>query len=150
MIEVNVKPQPDLDGGTPEVRAAGYVEHRVVLHNHSKTADHVVRLYHPVDGVGYYEDFLERNSRTVQVAHGATLTVSLFQPPLSVADESLVVEIDGVRQKDFVDFSCPFDRGFGYYSGASQPMVVLASRGIPQEFKDEVRLRPCQRNRLLS
>ena len=42
------------------------------------------------------------------MAHGATLVVSLFQPLLPVTDQSLAVEIDGFRQKEFVELPSPY------------------------------------------
>jgi hypothetical protein len=139
-IEVVVEPQPAMEGGAQEMRPGGYVEYRVTVHNYSKTTDHQVRLIQPAVTVTYHNDYLERNSRTVQVAHGSTLAVSLFQPALPVFDGRLAVEIDGLRQKDFVDMASPFGRTPGRSSGARPCLVVLTSRDIRQEFKDDVRV----------
>ena len=142
-VEVVVEPQPAVEGGPLEICPGGYIEYRVTVRNHSKTVDHEVRLVHPARSiVTYYTDYLARNSRTVQVAHGSTLVVSLFQPSLPVTDQNLAVEIDGFRQKELIDFSSPFGTGFSYsYTapGATSSLAVLASRGISQELKDSVR-----------
>ena len=137
-IEVVVEPQPAVEGSPLEPRHGGYIEFRVVVQNHSKTADHKVRLVQPASTMALFCDYLARNSRTVQVAHGETLVVSLVQPLVAVADQSLAVEINGVRQKDAVELPSPF-AGFSFSSAPPPPLVVLASRGIPQDLKDKVR-----------
>ena len=86
-IEVVVQPQPAVEGG-PLGRFVSEDTSNTAwsCSNHSKTVDHQVRLVHPAPDVVYYNDYLERNSRTVQVAAtGQTLVVSLFQPCLPVA-----------------------------------------------------------------
>ncbi|HEX4142771.1 MAG TPA: hypothetical protein VHY91_04400 [Pirellulales bacterium] len=138
-LEVVTGPQPSMEGGAPEARPGGYIEYRIEVRNFSKTVDHRVRLVHPTRTIAYYDDYLERNSRTVRVPHESKLLVSLFQPALPVFDESLAVEIDGIRQKELIDLPTPLGRGFGTSSGARPCLIVLSSRGIPQELKDDVR-----------
>jgi hypothetical protein len=159
-IEVTVQPQPSVEGAAPASHPGGYIEYRVVVHNGSKTVDHQVRLIQPTRSVGQYGEYLERNSKTVQVAHESTLVVSLFQPSLPVFDESMAVEIDGQLQKDLVELPSFAGTGGTFYSygttsfsttsygttsyGTAAPsarpsLLVLSSRGIPQELKDNVR-----------
>ena len=101
-----------MEGSPLEIRPGGYIEYRVVVQQPFQDRGPQGTPDPSSPTVAYYDDYLERNSRTVQVAHGSTLVVSLFQPSLAVTDQSLAVEIDGVRQKDLVELPVPFGRGF--------------------------------------
>jgi len=64
------------------------------------------------------------------------MQVSLFLPPLAISHNNIAVEIDGVRQEATLSGE---QRMIGYSSGPKPVLTVLASRGIPQEWKDDVR-----------
>jgi hypothetical protein len=138
-IEVIVEPQAAVEGSPPENRSGGYIEYRVTVRNHSATVDHRVRLSHPSNSISYFGDYLQRNTRLVRVDRDSTLVVSLFQPSLPIFDENLIVEIDGIRQKELVALPCPVGRRMGFGRVTSPTLLVLASRGILQELKDKVR-----------
>jgi hypothetical protein len=137
-LEVAVEPQPAVEGSPAEMPVSGYVEHRIVLRNRSKTADYRVRLITPANDYGHFSDYLKQNTRSVQANHGSTVVVSLFQPMLPTTDERLAVEIDGERQEELVELPSPLIRTWlGRVSRS--PLVVLTSRGISQDYKDQVR-----------
>ncbi len=141
-IEVLVEPPPTPEGGISETYPGGYFEFRIKVRNHSKTAPHKVRLFYPAAGQSRaYEDTLQRNSRTVEVAPDTTMLVSLFQPKLSLSNFQLVVEIDGRRQEEMPNLPSMLVQTFRYGSSPSgvPSLLVLSSRGITQGLRDDVR-----------
>jgi len=135
-LDVTLLPQPSPEGGSQPVIPRGYVELRISIRNSSSKNDHRVRLYQPVSGSSSRGSELQRLSRTVQSVHGTTMIVSLFQPPLEIYNSQIGVEIDGVLQEERLSGS---DRQRGYTRGARPTLNVLTSRGVPQDWKDNVR-----------
>ncbi|MDZ7616838.1 MAG: hypothetical protein U1E05_07540 [Patescibacteria group bacterium] len=136
-IEFSVYPNPTLDSRTGVGTRHGYVEHRVRLKNLG-SKDRVVHLSYPE---------LDRDvnygvvaTRSLSIAGGQEVVVSLYQPPVTVADERLEVRVEGVaRSKDVRAPSLFTDHDYGGhygYSGHSNPdqSAILLSRGVPRDF----------------
>jgi len=85
-------------------------------------------------------------TRTVRVAGGQEAAVSLFQPPVEVANESLEVRVEGVKDSRLIPIPSLYGgRGYRYgYSGSPEKVrpAVLLSRGVPQDFKERGRPKP--------
>ena len=137
-ILVAVQPQPTVEGTAFVLGKEGYLEFRITVENRSTTNEHVVRLVYPPQMNSFYGDCVTRNARTVTVAPESTSTVSIFQPALQVLDERLAVEIDGKRQETLLSMDYPFNFGYRGPTVGGRSMNVLASRGIPQDLKDQV------------
>ncbi len=132
-VEAGVQPLPSRDhrSGTPLGTTHGYVEFRVTLTNHSKE-DRLVRLSYPPQDTDRW-NFGVIATRTVRVAGGQTVAVSLYQPPLMVGDESLEVRVQGVKESKLIRATSTYqERGYG---DTTRPAVLLG-RGVPQEFRD--------------
>lgn len=134
-LDISVVPQPAVDG-KPISKVGGYIEHRIRIQNRSAQKDYTVRLNQSGLSRHLHETHLDQNSRTVQVAKGATVVVSLFQPVMSQWPDSLDVIIDGTNSGANITFSVPFGPN---YSSSNQATAVLCGRGISQEYRDEVR-----------
>lgn len=142
-ITVTVQPQPTPEGTVFQTGKEGYLEFRITVENRSTTKEHEVRLVYPPHMSTFYGDCVTRNARTVRVAPETTSTVSLFQPALQVVDERLAVEINGRRQEGQLSMDNPFNfgyRGYSHPTSGNRVLNVLASRGVPQELKDQVRV----------
>jgi hypothetical protein len=126
-IEVNVQPLPTVDNssGSSNGTRHGYLEIRVQLRN-SSTKDLQVELANETNyGV--------RIARTVRVAGGQEVSVSLFQPSMTYSGLNLIVRVEGEPDPKRIYLSSPISRGYN----DSVIYVVLVSRGVPQEFRDE-------------
>lgn len=146
-IDVNVQPLPsrEVRSGTASYSGNqgtthGYVEFRVQLKNVS-SKDQTVHLRYPGDDPYGRVNRGVVVSRTVRVAGGQEAAVSLYQPPVQVANHSLGVRIDGVKNGLLMPLISLYEGGYGYgryYSGSPEKVrpVVLLSRSVPQDFKE--------------
>ncbi|MGH9834987.1 MAG: hypothetical protein ACRD9Y_18355, partial [Blastocatellia bacterium] len=108
----------------------GYAEYRATITNRSATRSHQVTLIIPGERYGAYEASIRELTRTVEVAPGATVAVSLFQPPLPMGGIGMAVEIDGQRQNDPVPLnpvSLSTSPGSYYSSGGAVHLLVSQS-----------------------
>jgi hypothetical protein len=109
----------------------GYVEYRFVVENRSTARPHLVTIRLPHEG--YREDSaLCEISRSVVVAPGATVTVSLPQCAMAMQGSNAAVEVDGNRSRDFVRLNLE-EHGIGRYMRRPRDAtrVILSSRGVP-------------------
>jgi hypothetical protein len=136
-IEINVDPLPSKDNASgPSYGVChGYVELRLRLKN-SSSDNRVVRLSYPATRDGWAIEGVVA-TRTVRVAGGQEAAVSLFHPSARVGNEMLEVKVEGVRDGRTI----PLPSMRAYRSGDPCPAAVLISRGVPQEFRDQVRSR---------
>jgi hypothetical protein len=83
-------------------------------------------------------------SRTVLIAGGQEASVSLYQPPVEIANQSMEVRVEGVKDGGLIPVSSVYGgsqfnyRARGYYGGPTgnpRPAVLL-SRSVPQDFRD--------------
>jgi len=124
-ISVKVEVVPGDFGGE------GYVEYRATIANRSTTRSHQVTLVIPGESYGAYEASIRELTRTVEVAAGATVTVSLFQPPLPMGGIGMAVEIDGQRQKDAVPLNpVPSSTSSGSYYSSGGAVHLLVSQSV--------------------
>jgi hypothetical protein len=124
-ISVKVEIVPDNFGGE------GYVEYRAMITNRSTTRSHQVTLIIPGEWYGASEASIRELTRTVEVAPGATVTVSLFQPPLPMGGIGMAVEIDGQRQNDPVPLNpVPSSTSSGSYYSSGATVHLLVSQGV--------------------
>jgi len=135
-IEVTLLPQAIPEGDAQTLTFQGYLEFRVLIRNHSAKRDHQVRIIQPGNRSRMSHSHLQQNSRTIHSAHGTSVVVSLFQPPIPTFDSSIAIEIDGIRQEALVPARS--SRTQGYFSGARPVLAMLAGRGVPQSWKDDV------------
>ena len=133
-VEIRLQPLPNKDphSGQPLGTRHGYVEYRVQLKN-SATEDRVVHLAYPASRPGL-QPFGVAVSRTVRVAGGQEVAVSLFQPPVPVFASALEVHVDGEQDGKII----PVESLHSYYYGPNSPnsVAVLLSRSVPQDFRD--------------
>ncbi|MBI1370568.1 MAG: hypothetical protein GC162_18175 [Planctomycetes bacterium] len=108
-----------------------YAEYAFTVVNHSAKSSHEVTLFAPREQG--YNAGLYRMSRTVTVAAGATVHVSLLQPPLAITGNSVGVTIDGrVSRKtlhgggfshmDSASYAGIY--GYGGYGGGGSPVTM--------------------------
>ena len=130
-IEVNVQQLPSKDSrsGRPYGTRHGYVEYRVQLKN-SSTENRIVHLSYP--GTRYADvSYGVVTTRTVHIAGGQEVLVSLYQPPRGVANEMMEVQVEGVHEGKVIPVASLYDQYA--YNGADK-VAVLISRNVPQEF----------------
>jgi hypothetical protein len=115
----------------------GYVEYRATITNRSATRAHQVTLIIPGNSYSAYDTEIREMARTVEVAAYATVTVSLFQPPLPMNGSGMAVRIDGRRQDEIVPLilaalstSAGVYYGSGARSGLNDPLWLLSSQGV--------------------
>ena len=137
-VEVIVQPQPTADVSNIPM-ASGYLEHRILVRNLSKTREHQIELTLPSDDYGVGGDYLSQDSRTIRIAPEATSLVSIFQPAMPMDRDSLAVVIDGRRQKTVLSLGGPFGSRHAYGGGGEATLMVLASRDVPEQIKDRLR-----------
>ncbi len=120
-----------------DFRGGGYAEYRATITNRSATRAHQVTLIIPGDSYSAYDTGIREMTRTVEVAASATVTVSLFQPPLPMNGSGMAVRIDGRRQDEIVPFplvALSTSAGVFYGSGAryrpNEPIWLLSSQGV--------------------
>jgi hypothetical protein len=73
-------------------------------------------------------------TRSVRIAGGQEAAVSIFQPPVSVRNQNLEIQIEGVDGSRKIPLASLWD--FRYDN--TYPPAVLTSRSVPQEFRDKV------------
>jgi hypothetical protein len=132
-IEVSLQPLPNKDNRSGRAIGTrhGYVEYRVQLKN-SATEDHIVHLSHPGTRDGRVS-YGVVTSRTVRVAGGQEVAVSLYQPAVAVGYGTMEVHVEGVRDAKNI----PVESLHGWYDPSNSPrMTVLLSRNVPQDFRD--------------
>ena len=73
-------------------------------------------------------------SRTVRVAGGQEVSVSLYQPPVDISSFAAIeVHVDGVREGKTIHV----ENLYNSYDPSNSPRaVVLLSRSVPQDFRD--------------
>jgi len=116
----------------------GYAEYRATITNRSATRAYQVTLIIPDNSYSAYDAAIREMSRTVEVAAYATVTVSLFQPPLPMNGSGMAVRIDGRRQDEIVPLTLTAlstSAGVFYGSGARHyrpngPLWLLSSQGV--------------------
>jgi hypothetical protein len=115
----------------------GYVEYRATITNRSATRAHQVTLIIPGHSYSAYDTAIREMARTVEVAAYATVTVSLFQPPLPMSGSDMAVRIDGRRQDEIVPLtlaalstSAGVYYGSGARYGSNEPLWLLSSQGV--------------------
>ena len=99
----------------------GYAEYRATITNRSATRAHQVTLIIPGHSYSADDTAIREMARTVEVAAYATVTVSLFQPPLPMNGSGMAVRIDGRRQDEIVPLTLAalsMSAGVYYGSGA--------------------------------
>jgi len=109
----------------------GYAEYRATITNRSATRARQVTLIIPGDSYSAYDTAIREMARTVEVAAGATVTVSLFQPPLPMNGSGMAVRIDGRSQKESVPLTlaAPVTSGRAYY-GPNRMLWLLSSQSV--------------------
>lgn len=107
----------------------GYIEYVVSISNQSLTAEHEVEIYLPFYSYGS-GDRIRRIRRRAVVGPQSSVSLSLFQPPLSMWGSDIGVIIDGEVQRDSV--SASFPDHCRSYSGL-ESICILLSRGIRQD-----------------
>jgi hypothetical protein len=129
-VEARVLPLPSLDNRSGQARGTchGYIEYRVQLRNRS-AQERIVDLSYP-DGEDRYGVVV---SRRVAVAGGQEVLVSLFQPPVTVAQERLKVRVQGVRDGKYLPVTSLHQPWHGH--NERRPAVLLG-RNVPQDFRD--------------
>jgi hypothetical protein len=124
-ISVKVEIVPGNFGGE------GYVEYRATITNRSTARSHTVTLTIPSEGYVAFEASIRELTRTIEVAPGATVTVSLFQPPLPMEGVGLAVRIDGRRQNDPVPLNpASSSASPGSYSSSGPTVHLLLSQSV--------------------
>ena len=127
----------------------GYTEFRIRLTNQSATDEHDVALIYPAPEYQESYDHIARITRRVRLARGSTMTIPLLQPALEVAGRDLAVEVDGKRFDWTVNmppapprqmYYGPWRHVYGPTPG-SGCVAILASRAVPETFRDSVEKR---------
>ncbi|HKC87347.1 MAG TPA: hypothetical protein VKG02_15285 [Blastocatellia bacterium] len=109
----------------------GYAEYRATITNRSATRARQVTLIIPGDSYSAYDAAIREMARTVEVAAGATVTVSLFQPPLPMNGSGMAVRIDGRSQKESVPLNlASLAMSGGAYYGSNEPLWLLSSQSV--------------------
>ena len=78
-----------------------------------------MHLYYPPEEAAYRTGEGVSLSRTVDVAAGQQMAVSLFQPPLDASGPALEVRVEGISEKRTLP--CESPRGWQSYSYSSTP-----------------------------
>jgi hypothetical protein len=117
--------------GSGADRGYGYAEYRVTITNRSATRAHQVTLIIPGYSYSAYDTAIREMTRTVDVAAGATVAVSLFQPPLPMNGDGMAVRIDGRRQNEPVPLSlASLSTSASVYYGSNAPLWLLISQSV--------------------
>ncbi len=127
-VEFSAYPLPALDARSGGGTFHGYVEHRVRLKNTSRQ-DRVVHLSYP--RLHRDVDHGVVATRSVRIAGGQEVVVSLYQPPVPVANETLEVRVEGVARSKEIRVASM--HGYSSYSDTIQSAILL-SRGVPRDF----------------
>jgi hypothetical protein len=145
--EVSIKPVPRPHNpyfGSSNDDTRGYLEHRFLVENKSKTDSHQVTLTLPrYRGYGQNGYFLRSTTRTVKIEPQETMPVSLFQPELPFFNSSDVeVAVDGKVQPQGLGINTPQNRGTKFSSmgssGTSPAVHILASAELVAPLNQHV------------
>lgn len=125
--DVSVMPQPIISGQTHR----GYLEHRMMLANHSGTITHRVTVILPNPKTGSPVSSWLRLSRSVSLGPGTTMAMKLWQPaiPLSITrcgvyiDNSYAGEIEWPQVQNHSRYPQA-------YSGQESCSTILVSRSL--------------------
>src|SRR5262245_47289934 len=123
-VSVNVETVSGADGG------CGYAEYRATITNRSNARSHQVTLIIPGYSYSTFDAAIREMSRTVEVAAGATVTVSLFQPPLPMSGSGMSIRIDGRRQNEHVPLDLAQSLPSRVYYGSNEPLWLLVSQSV--------------------
>ena len=85
---------------SPGTHEHGYVEYRATISNRSATQTHRVVLQLPATAYAVDGNVIRSLTRTLEVAPGASVAVSLFKPALEMTGSDAAVLIDGVLQSE--------------------------------------------------
>ena len=109
----------------------GYAEARVVLENNSSKT-HTVTLASPNHSYGSGNN-VSRTARTVTLAPGVTVVVSLLQPPLPSNGDSLIrVTVDG-REEGTTRLPNANNHGLYNRGGGTMGAIAFVSRSVDSE-----------------
>ncbi len=112
----------------------GYYEHRFHLINRSKDQEKRVTLSLPAQVYSRNGNYISNISRRVVLAPGASMDVSLFQPPLSLSyGSSVSAVVNGTRREITANFANhgPSDH---YFGSPTQTTRVLVSKTLGATF----------------
>lgn len=123
-VSVKVEVVPGSVGGE------GYAEYRATITNRSTARSHQVTLIIPDEWYAASDASIRELTRTVEVAAGATVTVSLFQPPLPMGGIGVAVEIDGQRQDDPVPLNTASLSTSSVYYPTGGAVNLLVSQSV--------------------
>lgn len=129
-IEITVQPLATVDNTSGAARGTrhGYLEYRVQLRNLSSKDLTIELSQDRRPGMAYGVSV----SRTVRVAAGQEVAVSLFQPSLSMSGTFLIVRVEGVDDPKTIFIQTPVDRSYD----DNPRCAILTSRSVPQEFRE--------------
>lgn len=114
------------DGG-----GKGYADYRATITNRSTARARQVTLIIPGYSSGAYDTAIREMTRTVEVAPGATVIVSLFQPPLPMGGAGMAVKIDGQLQDELVPLNLAVpSTAPGVYYRSNGPLWLLISQSV--------------------
>jgi len=123
-VSVNVETVSGGDAGY------GYAEYRATITNRSNARRRQVTLIIPGYSYSTYDVAIREMSRTVEVAAGATVTVSLFQPPMPMNGSGMSIRIDGRRQSEHVPLDLAQSTPYRVYYGSNEPLWLLVSQSV--------------------
>lgn len=137
MEGVSVNVLPALQGDSIH----GYLEHRFSIHNTSQEWRQVtVRIPHPNNSFSPYGDhYLADLSRSMAVAPGSSVEMSLFQPALRMGGSDAAVYIDGRLLENPLPIAYHPSSNRHYYGGGGRKTdtTLLASKKISGQFQVE-------------
>jgi hypothetical protein len=117
----------------------GYAEIRVHIINRSAAKTHDVRIVFPADSSrSRYGQQIQRVSRSVQVAPGATMSVAMYLPPMRSYDNGIAVEVDGHRGEERLNFTSPMEGREVYYYSSARQVPIMVSRSVPESFREQM------------
>jgi hypothetical protein len=134
-VRVSVDPLPSSDGAAEA--AHGYTEYRVHLVNLSLDEERDVVVAMPAERDPYGVSGIERLTRRVRLAAGASASVSIFQPCLPLAGSGLGVEVGSSRAVIRVSSRAlrAYRNPMGSFSAEFSPSV-LASKSVDPDARD--------------
>ena len=132
--DISIQPQVFFQGDTHH----GYVEHRVLVENHSPDRSRTVGIEMPNQSHNYGTR-LQRLSRSVTVGPNSALTISLWQPPVPIYGNNLMtVSVDG-RRRGTVTLPAGLRHRAGFAgSGGVHAGTFLVSRSLNSDDLDKL------------
>ena len=133
-VTVTVLPRPTTFGSGETYH--GYMEYRVALTNRSPGGEKRVTLRLPAESwAGGRDEHLRQVSREVTLAPGASATVSLLQPPITMRGDALEVNVDGQVQQVALALT---GHASDFASHGTVPLAMLASQAIDNTLRTEL------------